>query len=147
MSSRYKKQPRFGLWTILTAGVVVFAVFAAVLWYAYVEVIGLDGDGPPPLIQAEAGPIKVVPEEPGGMEVPNATSPSVEVLEPSRQPVRPETIRPVEDEPPPPEPEPTPEPPASMRPVVALTGRPWMAIMPATKPGTRAGRLPMDSAM
>ena len=44
-------------------------------------------------------------------------------------------------------PKPTPEPPASMRPVVALTGRPWMAIMPATKPGTRAGRLPMDSAM
>ena len=48
---------------------------------------------------------------------------------------------------PPRKPKPTPEPPASMRPVSAFTGRPWMAIMPATKPGTSAGRLPMDSAM
>ncbi len=62
---------RFGRWIPLLA-VLVLAALAAGGWFVYDRLIAEGGEqGPPPLITAEEGPVKVLPEEPGGMEVPN----------------------------------------------------------------------------
>lgn len=99
-----------GRWVVIGVGVFVFAVFAAVLWYAYVEVMGLGAGGPPPLIRAEAGPIKRAPDDPGGMEIPNRDSAAARVFQENGDGIRRERILPRQDtaliEP---EPEPVPE--------------------------------------
>ena len=62
---------RSGRWIPLLA-VLVLAALAAGGWFVYDRLIAERGEqGPPPLITAEEGPVKVLPEEPGGMEVPN----------------------------------------------------------------------------
>lgn len=48
--------------------VVVLAIFGGVIWYSYMS--GND-KGPVPVIKADRSVIKVKPEEPGGMEVPD----------------------------------------------------------------------------
>jgi cell division septation protein DedD len=86
-----------GRWIIIGAGVFLFAVFAAVLWYAYVEVMGLGAGGPPPLNRAEAGPIKRPPDDPGGMEIPNRDSAAARVFGQTSEGVRLERILPRQD--------------------------------------------------
>jgi cell division septation protein DedD len=125
-----------GRWMVIGAGVFVFAVFAAVLWYAYVEVMGLGAGGPPPLIRAEAGPIKRPPDDPGGMEIPNRDSAAARVFGQTSDGVRLERILPRQDtgivelEP---EPEPiTPVPPTQAPPPAAAEPPPAAT---ATAPG------------
>lgn len=129
MSSNAGRQGGLGRWVVMGLGAFVFAVFAAVLWYAYVEVMGLGAGGPPPLIKAEAGPIKRAPDDPGGMEIPNRDSAAARVFQERSDGLRRERILPRQDtsqlelEPEPPPPverleasEPSPHPPAEPSP-------------------------------
>ena len=84
MSSNASRRAGLGRWIIAVVvhlrALAVFAPFG-VLWYAYVEVMGLGASGPPPLIRAEAGPIKRAPDNPGGMEIPNRDSAAARVFQ------------------------------------------------------------------
>jgi cell division septation protein DedD len=91
----------------MVAAVLIFGLFGAVLWYAYVDLAGLGASGPPPLVRAEAGPIKRDPDDPGGMDVTNRDAPSARILEEQAEPVRRERILPRADLAPP-QPEPAP---------------------------------------
>lgn len=67
---RRAKKKRRGLWVFV--GVLVVAGGAgAAGWYFLNDWLGHEPDGEVPLIRAESGPVKVRPEEPGGMEVPD----------------------------------------------------------------------------
>ena len=57
----------------LTAFVVAVALggFSAIVWYSFTKDQDAGADSLVPLIKAENAPIKVRPEKPGGMEVPN----------------------------------------------------------------------------
>lgn len=107
------KRRSVGRSLLLLAGVAIFGAFAAILWLAYADVIGFGASGPPPLIKAEIGPIKRVPDDPGGMAVAES-SPAAAVLEEQREPFRRERILPRQEVPvalPEPDPEPAPPPP------------------------------------
>jgi cell division septation protein DedD len=97
MSSNASRRAGLGRWIVIGVGGFVFAVFAAVLWYAYVEVMGLGAGGPPPLIRAEVGPIKRAPDDPGGMEIPNRDSAAARVFQESSDGIRRERILPRQD--------------------------------------------------
>ncbi len=137
MSSNAGRHGGLGRWVVMGLGAFVFAVFAAVLWYAYVEVMGLGAGGPPPLIKAEAGPIKRAPDDPGGMEIPNRDSAAARVFQERGDGLRRERILPRQDtsqlelEPEPPPPverleasEPTPHPPAEPSPAAGTPTAP-----------------------
>jgi hypothetical protein len=107
---RYGSNARrgFGRSFLAIAGVIVFGTFAAVLWFAYADVIGFGASGPPPLIKAEVGPIKRVPDDPGGMVI-SERSPATGIFEEQMEPVRRERILPRQEVPmplPPPQPPP-----------------------------------------
>jgi len=51
--------------------VVTVSAFSAGVWYAYDQGVKQGIRVKPPLIKAEPGPTKVVPENPGGLQVPN----------------------------------------------------------------------------
>ncbi|MHA1113188.1 MAG: SPOR domain-containing protein [Alphaproteobacteria bacterium] len=52
-------------------GVAALAGFAAIVWYAYSEGKRIGAEGIAPLIVADSGPVKVRPEKPGGMAIPD----------------------------------------------------------------------------
>jgi hypothetical protein len=56
--------------TIIAASIFVIVAFALIIWQVY---SGGDsqGGGEVPLVKAEDGPLKVKPEQPGGMEIPD----------------------------------------------------------------------------
>ena len=91
----WQEQRRGRGWFVLLLGVVVFAVFGAVVGYAYWR--GLPGiGGEPPLIKAEEGPYRLAPSDRGGLAVPNANSSIVTVLRPHGDPPRVEQLLPPE---------------------------------------------------
>ena len=95
LSEPWQAQRRGPRWFVLLLGVVVFALFGAVVGYAYLR--GLPGMGSePPLIRAAAGPYRVAPADRGGIVVPNAKSSIVTVLRPQTEPPRVERLLPVE---------------------------------------------------
>ena len=171
MSSNAARQGGFGRWIVIALGGVVFAVFAAVIWYAYVEVMGLGTGGPPPLVRAEAGPIKRAPDDPGGMEIPNRGSAVARVFDETVDGVRRERILPRQDTaqiPPEPEPASPPAPapqampgptapgsqaaePATAAPVERLAARepepsaPLAPTQPATRPSITVTNQPPPS--
>lgn len=63
--------PRRKRWVGLLLGLLALCAFVAVVWFAYDR--GLSGAyrDEVPTIQAESGPVKVKPENPGGLQVPN----------------------------------------------------------------------------
>ncbi len=68
--SRPKSRRRGGPWVF--AAVLVVAIGAgAGGWYFFNDLVVDDPDAEVPLIRADSGPIKVRPEEPGGMDVPD----------------------------------------------------------------------------
>ena len=50
---------------------VTLSAFAGALWFAYEQGVRTGMEATPPLIKAEAGPVKVPPDDPGGLEVPH----------------------------------------------------------------------------
>ena len=48
---------------------VTLSAFAGALWFAYEQGVRMGMKVTPPLIKAETGPVKVPPDEPGGLEV------------------------------------------------------------------------------
>lgn len=52
------------------AVVAAAAAFGGVIWFAYKQGREATGGGTPPLVHAEAGPVKVKPDQPGGQEIP-----------------------------------------------------------------------------
>ncbi len=116
LSEPWEAQRRGPGWLVLLLGVVVFALFGAVVGYAYLR--GLPGiGGEPPLIHALEGPYRSAPADPGGLAVPNAKSSIVTVLRPQSEPPRVERLLPVERATPleAQEPEASDEPPAAAR--------------------------------
>src|SRR4051795_9043689 len=91
--------------SLLLAGAVVFGMFGGVVWYAYTQGgVGLVGD--PPLVRAQPGPYKHVPENRGGLQVENQTASVINVFHPpaSSEPPVAEILPPA---PPPSRPDPT----------------------------------------
>jgi hypothetical protein len=115
----------------IAGALAVMGVFAGALWLAYTQglrhVGGSAGSGEVPLVRADASPIKVKPEKPGGMPIPDRDmliygqqQPQVEhLLPPPEQPM----ARPI-----PPPPSPPPEPAMSSAPSSAPS--PQRATMP-----------------
>jgi hypothetical protein len=52
------------------AVVAAAGAFGGVIWFAYHNGHESPGGGLPPLVKAEAGPVKVKPDQPGGQEIP-----------------------------------------------------------------------------
>lgn len=79
----------------LIGGVVtaVLGLFVAVVWFAYQDLMP-GGDAAPPLIRADAGPLKREPDQRGGLPVVNAESAVVQALDEPDAPVRVERIVP-----------------------------------------------------
>lgn len=55
----------------LIVTVAILVIFGVVIWYVYQRVTQTSEPMAPPLIKAEQGPVKVSPDSPGGMQVPN----------------------------------------------------------------------------
>ena len=91
---------RRGVRSYLLGGLValVLVLFGSVVWMAYQDM--MPGDGTPPLIRAEAGPIKHEPDERGGLPLLNEESVVVQALDTPDAPVRVERIVPRQAEPP-----------------------------------------------
>ncbi len=68
---------------LLSCLVVVLFGFAGIVWYAYEQYRISAGDGQVPLVRADSDPVRVRPDDPGGLEVPHRDR---LVLEEPRQP-------------------------------------------------------------
>ncbi|RZO34930.1 MAG: SPOR domain-containing protein [Rhodospirillaceae bacterium] len=95
--SRHSRRGRH----IMTALVAIAAVlgFSVVILYAYNKGRQAAETKVPPLIQAQEGPVKVRPESPGGMEVPNRDKEVFTRLEAEKQPERVERLLPPPEKP------------------------------------------------
>ncbi len=90
---------RRSIWPSI-AVVAAAAAFGGVIWFAYQNGRDASRSGPPPLVKADTGPVKVKPDNPGGQEIPfqdstvydrlnqNGQKPVVEkLLPPTEEPV------------------------------------------------------------
>jgi hypothetical protein len=70
-----EEPPHSGRLLRIAGALAVMAVFAGGLWFAYTQGLrhtgGSAGPGEVPLVRADASPIKVKPEKPGGMPIPD----------------------------------------------------------------------------
>ncbi len=130
----------------IVGALLVMALFAGGLWFAYVEGArhagGTGGSGDIPLIRADTRPMKVKPAEPGGMPIPDRdmliygqNRPIVEhLLPPPEQPM-------ALPAPPPPAPKPAVSAPAGAPPTPApSTAAPGSGTAPAVAPLDRNSR-------
>lgn len=135
-------------------GLVSVAIIAAYIWSGW-DQGELEAQGEPPLIQAEDGPVRVAPTEPGGMEIPHRDKlvlqrvPGAEedsrrerLLPPPEEPLSPPREEPVAAYEPPPQSLPPPAAPPRESPVEGSS--PGVA-RPASPPATAAGRAPSGS--
>ena len=125
-----------GRWLIGLISIMVLAAFAGILWYIYDQGVAQRAALAPPVIEAPDGPVKVKPEEPGGMQVPNQDKQVYQALEPARaEPMVEQLLPPPEA----PKPEPAAvqvEPPAP--PTVAAAEAAPSAEPPAPQPSVEA---------
>jgi hypothetical protein len=135
LSEPWQAQRRGQGWFLLLIGVVVFALFGAVVGYAYMR--GLPGiGGEPPVIRAAEGPYRTAPADRGGLAVPNAKSNIVTVLRPQNEPPRVERLLPAERAAPleSPEPETVEEPPVAVLSAPESAAPPTPAAAPTAEP-------------
>ncbi|HET6467300.1 MAG TPA: hypothetical protein VFG43_02870, partial [Geminicoccaceae bacterium] len=107
-----RRRGGLGRWVAAVLVVTMFTLSAAIVWLAWLDGAGLGADEPPPLIQAEPGAIKRLPDAPGGQAVANEDSSVVTVFGRDREALRVEQLLPREAPPPlvpPPEPAAPPE--------------------------------------
>ena len=125
------KKRRAGGIVVAAALVVVFGVG---VWYAYSQGVQKGGNLVPPLIKADNAPVKVAPQNPGGMQVPNQDKAIYDSMQgANKAPKQAEKLLP------PPE-QPKPEPPAPPKPPAAASlpmpspaaGGPAMPAVPQT---------------
>jgi hypothetical protein len=90
-----------------TIAIVTFSAFSGVVWLAYEQGVDRGLQLSPPLIRAESGPVKIPPQDAGGLQVPNQDRQVFDVLVAEAPDRRIEQLLPPPDEPlPAPEPEP-----------------------------------------
>lgn len=65
------EEPKGRRWLPATIALVALGGFSGIVWYAYSQGANTAPSGAVPLVQADAGPLKTRPTDPGGMEVPN----------------------------------------------------------------------------
>jgi hypothetical protein len=66
----YRPPPRRSRWLLILLPVLaIFIGFASIVWFAYVEGAPASAVGEPPLIKADARPIKLKPDDPGGQAI------------------------------------------------------------------------------
>ncbi len=65
------EEPKGRRWLPATIALVALGGFSGIVWYAYNQGANTATGGAVPLVQADAGPLKARPSDPGGMEVPN----------------------------------------------------------------------------
>jgi hypothetical protein len=70
------------------------AAFGGVIWFAYQNGRSPTHAGPPPLVKAEPGPVKVKPDQPGGQEIPFQDSSVYDKLGQNGQKPKPEKLLP-----------------------------------------------------
>lgn len=72
-AAAYGRKPpkRSRLLLILLPALAIFIGFASIVWLAYVEGAPASAVGEPPLIRADARPIKMEPDDPGGQSIPD----------------------------------------------------------------------------
>jgi hypothetical protein len=89
---------RRSIWPSI-AVVAAASAFGGVIWYAYHQSPGNGGNGMPPLVKAEPGPVKVKPDDPGGQEIPFQDSTVYDRLTPNsdRKPVVEKLLPPPEE--------------------------------------------------
>jgi len=129
--------PPFRPWMIAVA-VTSMAIFIVAVWYAW-NAGQSDLDGPPPIVQADDSPVKVAPEEPGGMQVPHQENEVFSAIEDQPQEPTEELLPPPEEPVKMPEPklaEPEPEAPAQAM-QTAAENTPPPAAKPARKPESK----------
>jgi hypothetical protein len=65
------EDPKGRRWLPATIALVALGGFSGIVWYAYSQGGNSPNGGAVPLVQAEAGPLKSLPTDPGGLEVLN----------------------------------------------------------------------------
>lgn len=94
-----RKPRRFPLGMVL-AGALGLLILVVAGGLVYDQLIGSEDEaGPPPLVRAEEGPVKVRPEEPGGIEVPDQDKLVYDRLTGESAAVEPERLLPAPEEP------------------------------------------------
>jgi len=83
LGRRNRVRPRKRIGAVLIVGALV-GVLVGVLWHSYPREAELRQDKALPIITADAGPFKVAPREPGGMEIPYRDSTVFETLRAER---------------------------------------------------------------
>ncbi len=76
--------PRRPIWAVAIVGTLV-VFLASVLWYSYPRGTDAKREEAVPIIRADAGPYKVEPTDPGGMEIPHRDSTVFDTLRASRE--------------------------------------------------------------
>lgn len=72
------------VWAVGIVGTLVLFL-GAVLWYSYPRATGESEEPAVPIIRADAGPYRVAPSDPGGMEIPHRDSTVFDTLRASRE--------------------------------------------------------------
>lgn len=73
LDKRDRMEPRGPLWAVAIVGTLVIFL-GAVLWVSYPREKAQREIMAVPIIRADAGPIKVIPQDPGGMDIPHRDS-------------------------------------------------------------------------
>ena len=106
------RQPKRGKGLLYAvAAIVVLAGSGAAGWYLWGDSLLMDPDAEIPLVRADGGPIKVRPESPGGMDIPDRDKLVYDRIDGNGERAEIERLLP-----PPETPQPLPEPPAGTQP-------------------------------
>lgn len=70
VAAYYNDAPPFWRRPAVLGALATIAIFCGVVWFAYNKGLDKGAHRLPPLIQADPGPAKVLPDQPGGLEVP-----------------------------------------------------------------------------
>ncbi|MBI1209225.1 MAG: SPOR domain-containing protein [Azospirillum sp.] len=136
-----RRNSRWGL--ILGVGAVGAAAFAGLMLFGKLGATRIAGDQSIPLIQADPRPIKIRPEDPGGMEVPHQDKLVFDRLDPDAAPPLVERLLPPPEAPlPRPAPPPPPAPSQAAQTPAPQTSAPQAAAM---APTAGEGSLPTET--